>query len=299
MGVHMNVLVLGGTRFVGMHMVNNLLEKGHNVTIATRGKAKDTFGEKITRVIIERTNPDSISEVLGNTYIDVVCDNLAYSSNDVKYLLDSIKCGRYIMTSSASVYIRQHMDTKESEFDSLLYPLKWCSRQDYHYDEIKRQAECALFQAYSQFPAVAVRYPYVIGEDDYTQRLYFYVEQIIKGNPMNIDNINEQIGFIRSIEAGDFLAWVAEQKFIGSINGNNIGSISLQEILHYVEEKIGKKAKLSEDGLSGPYNGQKSFSLDVERANSLGYSFTPLNEWIYELIDRYIQKALCKDEPGV
>lgn len=287
----MKVLVLGGTRFFGVHLVNSLLDKGHNVTIATRGKAKDVFWDKVERIIIERTDPNSLAEVLKNHYFDVVCDNLAYCSNDIKFLLDSLKCGRYVMTSSASIYMNQHLDTAESEFDSLLHPLKWCSRQDYPYDEIKRQAECALFGVYSQFPAVAVRFPYVIGEDDYTQRLYFYVEQIIKGNPMNIDNLKEQIGFINSREAGDFLAWIADQKFIGSINGSNIGTISLQEIINYVEEKTGKKAIYSAEGLDGTYNGQKSFSLDVAHANSLGYNFTELKSWIYELLDKYINKA--------
>ena len=34
----MKILVLGGTRFAGIHLVNELLAKGHEVTIATRGK---------------------------------------------------------------------------------------------------------------------------------------------------------------------------------------------------------------------------------------------------------------------
>ena len=80
----MKLLVLGGTRFLGIHMVNSLLKKGHNVTIATRGKTKDIFGQKVERVIIERTSPDSLKEVLSKRYFDVVCDNLAYCSNDVK-----------------------------------------------------------------------------------------------------------------------------------------------------------------------------------------------------------------------
>jgi nucleoside-diphosphate-sugar epimerase len=288
----MKVLVIGGTRFFGVHMVNSLLNKGHKITIATRGKAKDDFGDKVHRIIIERTSPQSLAEALENQYFDVVCDNLAYCSNDVKFLLDSLKCGRYIMTSSAAVYENQHLQTVEDEFDPLLHLLKWCSRQDYPYEEIKRQAESALFGVYPQFSSVAVRFPFVIGEDDYTQRLYFYVEQVIKGKPMNLDNINEQISFIRSTQAGDFLAWIAEQEFTGAINGNNIGTISIAEIINYVEEKTGKKAIYSLEGAAGTYNGQKSFSLDIGRANKLGYSFTELKEWIYELLDKYIERAL-------
>lgn len=289
----MNVLVLGGTRFFGVHLVNALLSKGHSVTIATRGKTNDNFGQKVERIIVERTNADSLAKALHNQNFDVVCDNLAYSSNDVKCLLANLSCGRYVMTSSASVYINQHVQTEENEFNPVSYPLKWCSRHECAYDEGKRQAECALFQTYSDFSAVAVRYPYVIGEDDYTQRLFFYVEQTIKGNPMNIDNLNEQISFIGSSEAGAFLAWIVEQELTGPINGNNVGTISLQEIISYVEQKTEKKAKLSVEGLSGTYNGQRSFSLNTERANSLGYNFTELNSWIYGLLDSYIKKVNC------
>ena len=39
----MEILVIGGTRFFGIHMVNKLLENGHDVTIATRGKASDDY----------------------------------------------------------------------------------------------------------------------------------------------------------------------------------------------------------------------------------------------------------------
>lgn len=271
-------------------MVNSLLSKGHNVTIATRGKTKDIYGDRVERIIIERTNQDSLAEAFNNQYYDVVCDNLAYCSNDVKYLLDSLKCHRYVMTSSASVYTNQHLNTAESEYNPLLHPLKWCSRQDYPYDEVKRQAECSLFKEYSKFPAAAIRFPYVIGEDDYTQRLYFYVEQIINGKPMNIDNLHEQIGFISSTEAGDFLSWTAEQKFTGAINGSSIGTISLHEIINYVEQRTGKKAIYDEQGMQGSYNGQKSFSLDVTYAENLGYHFSELKVWIYDLIDKYIEK---------
>ena len=39
----MKILVLGGTRFFGIHMVNDLIEKGHEVTIATRFRFQNPF----------------------------------------------------------------------------------------------------------------------------------------------------------------------------------------------------------------------------------------------------------------
>jgi nucleoside-diphosphate-sugar epimerase len=289
----MNILVLGGTRFFGIHAVNSLLSKGYQVTIATRGKTGDRFGDRVERVMIERSSPESLAKAFGHRYFDVVCDNLAYCSNDVKYLLDSINCGRYVMTSSAAVYTDQHLDTIESEFNPLSYPLIWCSRQDYPYAEVKRQAECALFQSYPRFPSVTIRFPYVIGEDDYTKRLSFYVEQTIKGIPMHVDNLNEQISFISSKEAGDFLAWTATGQFTGPINGNNRGTVSMQEVMDYVEQKTAKKAVLRPNGLKGPYNDQTSFSLDTTHAKNLGYDFPVLSGWIHQLLDKYINNVIA------
>ncbi len=56
----MKILIIGGTRFFGIYTVNELLEKGHDVTIATRGRAFDEYGGRVKRIIIERTNEDSM-----------------------------------------------------------------------------------------------------------------------------------------------------------------------------------------------------------------------------------------------
>mgnify|MGYP000381006429 CR=1 FL=1 len=59
----MNILVIGGTRFFGIHMVNKLLEQGHEVTIATRGKTPDSYGDKVERITIQRTNEESRHQI--------------------------------------------------------------------------------------------------------------------------------------------------------------------------------------------------------------------------------------------
>lgn len=71
----MKILVLGGTRFFGIHTVNELLAKGHDVTIATRGKASDNFGNKVKRIVVERTSAESMKNAFKNFHYDVVIDN--------------------------------------------------------------------------------------------------------------------------------------------------------------------------------------------------------------------------------
>ncbi len=287
----MKILVVGGTRFFGIHLVRALLNKGHEVTILTRGNAKDEFGDRIKRITADRCDAKALKHALQGKSYDVICDNIAYSSNDVKYLLDAVNCTRYILTSSASVYPALGLNTKEEDFRAETYPLVWCNREDYTYDEIKRQAECALIQQHPTLSSVAVRLPYVIGEDDYTKRLYYYVEKIVTGKPMNVDNTHVAISYIPSLEAGDFLSWLTGSSLIGPVNACSKGTITLQDIFDYVEEKTGRKPNLNPEAEAAPYNGGEDFSLNTEIAEEAGYSFSELRSWFYELLDCYIEEA--------
>jgi len=287
----MKILVVGGTQFIGVHLVKHLLSAGHEVTIATRGKAADTFGDSVSRIILERASSQSIYDSLNGKYYDVVYDSQAYSSNEITYLLDAVACGKYIETSTVSVYYPNFsLNLRESDFDPLKHPLKWCGRNDFGYDEIKRQAECAMFQEYSHIPCVALRFPLVIGEDDYTKRLYFYVEHIVKSMPMCVDNLGAKMGFTMSNEAGKFLAWLATQDFCGSINAANQGSTTLAEIINYVENKCGVKAIISEEGKPAPFNGFPAYGLNLETAERIGYTFPSLDKHLYGVLDKYIEE---------
>ncbi|MBO5109586.1 MAG: NAD-dependent epimerase/dehydratase family protein [Clostridia bacterium] len=285
----MKVLIIGGTRFFGIHTVNALLAAGHQVTLATRGRTPDSFGNRVSRLTLERTDPESMKRALAGLHFDVVIDKIAYCSKDIKHALDVLNCNRYIYMSSTAVYDPKHVNTKEEDFDPLTRELIWCERGDFPYAEVKRQAECALWQVYGDRSFVSVRYPFVVGEDDYTKRLLFYVEHTLRSIPMYIDNPDRQMGFLSSKEAGDFMAFLVDSDYTGAINGCSVGTVSLREILAYVEQACGIKAILSDAGDPAPYNGEVAYSINTERAETIGYTFRPLGDWLYGLIDYYIE----------
>ena len=288
----MKVLVVGGTRFFGVHLVRALLQKGNEVTILTRGNIADEFGDSIHRIRVDRCDLAALKNAMQGESYDVICDNIAYSSNEVRFLLEATSCKRYILTSSASVYPQLGLDTKEEDFIAETYPLIWCNREDYTYDEIKRQAECALIQRYPSLPQASVRLPYVIGEDDYTKRLYYYVEKIVKGVPMHVDNSQVAISYIRACEAGDFIAWLTTSELVGPVNACSKGSITLDEIFHYIEKQTGKQPLLDPEAEAAPYNEGEDFSLNTEKAKMSGYHFSELKSWIYKLLDYYIAEVM-------
>ena len=229
--------------------------------------------------------------MLFRSHYDVVIDKIAYCSNDIKYGMETVNCDKYIHMSSTAVYEPKHMNTVESDFDGVSKELVWCDRTDFSYGEIKRQAECALWQKYRDRNWIAVRYPFVVGKDDYTKRLAFYVEHTMKSIPMDIDNLNSQMGFIRSDEAGKFMAFLVEQDIRDAINGSSEGTISIREIIEYVEQKTGTKAVVDKTGAKAPYNGESEYSINTEKAGALGFRFSVLQDWIYKLLDYYIQRV--------
>ena len=83
----MKILVIGGTRFFGVPMVKKLIADGHEVTLATRGQHKDTFGGEVKRIVMDKTDENSVKAALCGKHFDAVIDKVAYSSNDVRSLL--------------------------------------------------------------------------------------------------------------------------------------------------------------------------------------------------------------------
>ncbi|MFT3952355.1 MAG: reductase [Oscillospiraceae bacterium] len=287
----MNILVLGGTRFFGVPMVKKLAARGHTVTIATRGLTPDGFGDGVERIVLNRCDPDSLRKALGGRYFDAAIDKIAYCSNDIRYLLDVLECGQYLYMSTTAVYEPKHMNTTEADFDPARGAFRWENRADSDYAQVKRGAERALFQCYPQVVKAAVRMPVVLGRDDYTGRLKFYAENTVRGVPMHIDNADAPMSFIRSDEAGLFLAFLAEQDFTGAIHAASQGTVTIAEILAYVREKTSCAAILSPDGTPAPYNGEPAFSINTDRAAALGFRFSEVREWIFGLVDSYIAEV--------
>ena len=233
-----------------------------------------------------------MKNALCGLYYDVVIDKIAYCSNDIRYAMEAVSCGKYIHMSSTAVYEPLRINTVETDFDGASKKLVWCNRDAFPYDEVKRQAECALRQVYPDRNWIAVRYPFVIGEDDYTKRLLYYVEHTVKSIPMKIDNLDCQKGFIRSDEAGKFIAFLVDKDFQGAVNGCAAGTVSVREMIAYVERKTGTKAVIDNSGDEAPYNGTPEYSINTEKAEALGFRFSVLQDWIYGLLDDYIRSVV-------
>ena len=109
---------------------------------------------------------------------------------------------------------------------------------------------------------------------------------------MNIKDTAHGFTFIRDLEVGKFLPWIAAQNYRGPINLASEGMITIAEILNYIESKTGKKAIIDcEQGEKSPFN-ENTFSLNMDKAKNLGYHTSNLHEWFWGLMDDYIARAV-------
>ncbi|WP_026905851.1 NAD-dependent epimerase/dehydratase family protein [Paucisalibacillus globulus] len=283
-------LVFGGTRFFGVNLVEDLLARGMKVTVATRQYSDDPFGDKVERLKVDRFDMESVEAAVQDREWDVVFDQLCFSSNDAKIIANTLegKMRRYVFTSTLSVY-DYGMKMTEEEFNPFTYELNMVDRQEVSYQEGKRQAEAYFFQK-ATFPVVAMRIPIVLGEQDYTERLKYYVESVKEGKKVYFPNLKAEMCFVHQKEAGEFLAWVADTDFTGPINVCANGFITMGALMKLVSEKTTCDVNItSEEQLESPYAIKETWTLNNEKAARLGYKFTNLTNWLPELIT-YLSK---------
>ena len=79
----MDILVIGGTKFLGYHFTRRFLEEGHKVTLFNRGLSPDDFGDRVNRIQGDRNDHKEFQERLCGQWYDVVLDMIAYNAEDI------------------------------------------------------------------------------------------------------------------------------------------------------------------------------------------------------------------------
>jgi nucleoside-diphosphate-sugar epimerase len=282
------VLVIGGTRFVGVHIVRHLIEAGDRVTICTRGRVIDPFGDAVERLTADRCDPASFGKVVAGREWDIVFDQACYAPDDATVACDTLadRVGRYVLASTQSVYDPGPVLTEE-RFDPLTFPVRSGTRPEFTYVEGKRLAEAVLYQR-DVFPVVAIRWPFLVGTDDYTGRLYWHVQRIRDGLPMGIANPDAIFSFIRSDEAGRFACWMADGELTGPYNACAGCLMPFREILTAAEAAVGRTAVVVPPSDQGDNSGlcidAGDFYMDAGKAIRAGFTFSDIREWMPQLV---------------
>ena len=103
----MRLLVLGGTRFLGRHLVDLSVARGHEVTVFTRGKQPNHWPGRVTALTGNRDQAVSPGlRALESGTWDAVVDTCGYVPRVVRQSAELLaqRVGRYLFVSSISVF---------------------------------------------------------------------------------------------------------------------------------------------------------------------------------------------------
>ncbi|TLG79820.1 NAD-dependent dehydratase [Vagococcus zengguangii] len=286
------MLIFGGTRFLGKKTALHFIDLGYEVTIATRGKSCDDLGDKVKRLIIDRTDSNHPGwEVVASENWDVIFDNIAYDWQSLALSLEKVKnVGHYLFTSSMAVYEgdKGAIGFKENDFDPTTYDYD-SQQTDVSYGEGKRQGEAYLTK-HAPFPVTFLRFPIVLDTDDYTERLKFYIEHALNHQTIIFKRQAGWYGFVHASEIPLAIEHVLEQHITGPIN------IASTEPYHF-EKFLEILANTTEQSLEYEIDSQQAPSpfshydtiLNVDRLMASGFKPSIQDSWLPDTMRYYVQ----------
>jgi len=216
------VLVIGGTKYLGLEFIKLLDNSKIIFFVASRKKIEvENF------IKIDRKNQNDLDQLFIDNQFDVVVDFINYSGLDSKILLKSIskqkKLPKLILISTVYTYampieIDRDYTYKEVSFDPFKHENTIFDRPEVSYSEGKRDMESYSIKNYNNDKLVILRFPIILGANDYTKRTHFYIDNIKNSIQINPNNIYKKNCYIFSIEAANSIFNFVNNKNYGIFN---------------------------------------------------------------------------------
>ena len=316
----MDVLIIGGTRYMGRIAVQRLLEQGDRVTVFSRGNTRPDWWDRVDHIVGDRNDHRDFEAKLKRRSFDAVIDTQAYRREDVESAVGTLQgtVGHYLFVSTGSVYLDGKLDFSThcpfTEAD-----VSWHSL-DYTYPEGedpygvgKRHCEKWL-QENSTIPYTIVRIPAVMGWDDPTGRMWWWVQRALDGGPAIIPFENRApFRTLYSADAGE--AFVCALKSAKTVNQTY--HIAMQEImtierwaaliwkaaghestLAYIPLEVVRKQKSLRD-YEPPLSRPIPCIHDLSKAQEdFAFTTTPVEDWIETTVDWHRRHHKGDDSKG-
>ena len=180
------VLIIGGTYFAGRVFAMIASQAGYSLTFINRGHYSMKFLGDITEYKCDRHDTEGLKSIPAGEY-DAVVDFCAYEPGDCESLLRSLKIrtGQYILFSTADVYDRS-IRTPKDESTPLQDHIGNCMAADYMWKKRNLETEAADICAEKCIGLTILRPAFIYGPYNYAPRESFYVERIVKRQPIPV-----------------------------------------------------------------------------------------------------------------
>ncbi|MFW6458592.1 MAG: NAD-dependent epimerase/dehydratase family protein [Halodesulfurarchaeum sp.] len=307
-----SALVIGGTRFIGRHLVTDLLEHDYRVILFNRGRHENPFAEadRVDHVAGDRTDDAAVESVAERVDPDVVFDVVAYHPEEVAHATRVFADVRaYVYVSSGAAYAAETIPKREDETE-----IEDCTSEQAEDDtaatygnrkaegdrEVRRAAERGV-------NAMSVRPPVVYGPHDYTERLDYWLHRVAEYDRIAVpgDGTNLwQRSYVEDVASG--MRVVAERGNPGEwYNVGDRNAVTLDRMLELAAEALGTDVELVHasdrelsiaglDSNSFPLYRDYPHLLATNKLAALGWQSTPVET----AMERTVADHLASDRDG-
>lgn len=212
MTVPTTVLVLGGTGFVGPHVVAAAVERGHRVTVFNRGNRRERVPDGVEVIVGDRElgRLDALRGRGFDIVVDVPTMRPAWVT-DIAAALGAV--GRYVFVSTISVYDLTGQDAGTEAAPRLAYAgdAAAVTEEEFRanvaelYGPLKAAAEDAVVARFGD-RATIVRPGLIVGPGDPTYRFSYWVDRLARGGEVLAPGDGDDP--VQVIDVRDLASWL-------------------------------------------------------------------------------------------
>lgn len=171
----MRILIVGGTRFIGVYLTQLLVQQGHEVVLFNRGN-RPLPVEGIGQITGDRTDATQLKEKLSKENFDAIFDNNGRELTDTQPLAEIFqdRVQNFIYMSSAGVYLKSDQ-MPHIEGDAV-------DPKSRH--KGKHETEAYLIQ--QGIPFTSIRPTYIYGPKNYNDLEAWFFDRIVRDRPIPI-----------------------------------------------------------------------------------------------------------------
>lgn len=221
MADRMRLLILGGTAFLGRHVVEQTLQRGHHVTLFNRGTTNPDLYPEAEKLRGDRAS--DLSALDGHAF-DSVIDTSGYLPRVVAHTARKLKSAspHYLFVSTISAYDDTGASTINEqspllEWDPALEDLPEVTNK--HYGRLKAECERRVISTFRD-RAMIIRPGLIMGRYDKTGRFTYWPQRFRRGGRVLVP---DYLDFpVQVIDAADLAGWMidlCEAKAGGILNG--------------------------------------------------------------------------------
>ena len=300
----MKILIIGGTRFLGRHLVESALARGHEVTLFNRGKSNPTLFPQVETILGDREY--DLDKLSGRAW-DAVIDVAGYVPRVVRLSASKLvgSVSRYVFISSISVYASfSKIGIDESDPVGKIEDELFEEITGESYGPLKALCEKAVQDIYGE-RALVIRPGLIVGPNDPTDRFTYWPIRIARGGDVlapERPDVPVQIIDVRDL--ADFIIKLIEKEASGIYNATGPDyELTLGALLEACRQISGSDANFKwapveflNQNTVAPWSDMPVWVPDTEedagfsrtdafKAINAGLTFRPLEETVRDTIE--------------